>query len=361
MSVAEEVPSDFELIAVESSIERQRANFSREKELSNVLRQMRANSIKELHEVLGSKANEYFAFRQKMRDRSRTMRSLYTPTPEGEKIRTEFEKKSIAEVREFLNSIEINPTDIKNIQEKYIAQSQSAIEKAMDITKVSYSDVTFKEEPKLSSNPWTFKRPPYDGDWGGAIQNGTNREPWWRFARTSQSRLTGTISCRSENGVIGEASDSDFSWTEALSEILVWFQMPSVGLLEAWISLQCIETPNYGSLHDEWGVSDARIRQLSRPYLEVLSPREGRASYGLLLDYQRRGDVGSWSNTAACPGCVLHTHLYSLQSYPAGQWVLLAIGIHDFNWFWVNDMNCMSDMNNRWFVRQVALNSSGES
>ena len=37
------------------------------------------------------------------------------------------------------------------------------------------------------------------------------------------------------------ADDSDYAYTNALSEVWVWYRMPAAGMVEAWLYLQCID------------------------------------------------------------------------------------------------------------------------
>lgn len=350
----QEIPSDLRLQAMEDSIEREKAVLSTEKELTNALNQIREDYKKELRDALGSNANKYLAFHQKTKDRIRDMRSFYTPSPEGEKIRVEFQKRSLTEARGFINSLGINSTNIENIQKKYIAQSRSAVQKALNITEVPYVEATPADLPKQTSNPWTWKSPPYDGNWGYWYWQRTGGNSW---VDNHQDRFNGAIGSWSGISLSG-ADDSDYSYTQSWSEIRVWFQMPAAGLVEAWAYLQCIDTPYSGSLSDEWGVSDASIQQLSMPYLKAVSPAGG-IRYGGLRDYQRGEDDGSWSAVIANPGQYVYPHLFSTESYSAGQWVYLAIGVYDLNYFWVNDMSCSAYLTDRWFARNVVLRSTG--
>ena len=136
--------------------------------------------------------------------------------------------------------------------------------------------------------------------------------------------------------------------------------MPATGLIEVWGYFQAIQDEFSGCLSDEWGVSDAGIQQLSRPYLRTISPSEAWR-YGVFLDYRRGENEGCWSGKInnAQPGEFRYPYLFSMQSYAAGQWVYLAIGVHDFNYFWVNDMSCSANLTSRWFVKNIAVRSTG--
>jgi hypothetical protein len=143
-----------------------------------------------------------------------------------------------------------------------------------------------------------------------------------------------------------------------MSEVWVWFQMPTAGLVEIWAFLQAIETSRWGRLVDHFGFSDANIEQRSSAYLEVIEPQGGHRGI-TLLDYRRGGDEGSWAAALLAPGAFHAAQLFSVESHAAGQWVLLAIGVEDLNYMWLDDMEADSEMTNRWFVHHVAVRSTG--
>ncbi len=95
--------------------------------------------------------------------------------------------------------------------------------------------------------------------------------------------------------------------------------------------------------------------------MEVFYSLGGRR-YGTLLDFHIGECAYCWSGKIAnaYPGDFRHSHLYSTQSYAAGQWMLIAFGIHDYNYFWVSDMSVDISMTNRWFMHHLAIRSIGE-
>lgn len=352
------VPQDLELsqLSIESYIEKYKVVLAGNKELSNALNKIRENYVKELHDLIGSKVNEYLAFRQKIRDRARDIRSGYRSTPEGEKIRSESERKLLAKGREFINSLGVDSRNVKNVQKKYLAQSRSAVEKAMNIMAAPYVPVTSTKFPKRTSMAgWTVKNPPYDSSWGSESRFGSGGTRWMSHF---EEKDTGKIECRSMMELY-DASDYEHSITDAYSEMLIWFQMPVAGYVETWFTLQCIETPYSGCLRDEVGWSNADIQQFSDCYLGSSQPQGGRVS-APLRHYERGDAEGCWSGTAALPGeHKIFNLTYHDQRFKAGQWVLMAIGIHDFNFAAANDMSFDTMMTSRWIVTEVLLRSTG--
>jgi hypothetical protein len=350
-----EIPRDLRLIAAENSLEGDKAAFARCKELSKSLNQLHEHYVKEMLDIVGSKADEYLQFKQKLRDHAREMRSLYTPTPEGEKMKDTFKRKSLAEAREFIKTLGINLGDLISIRKNYQTQIRLTDEKQMNITDTPYVEVTSIEYPKRAESPWIWRNPPYDETYGFQFSDRIGGESTVSHYENS---LTGEISCTSDMRNY-DADDDDYCFTTATSSILVWYQMPVTGLIETWADLQAIDTYYGGWLHDQFGSSSAGVEQLSRAYLHVVYPSEGRDRYGTLLDYRRFDTEGSWSGNVTEPGSHLYPHLFSMDVYPAGQWVLMRLGVTDFHHVRVNDMSFWSNMVNRWFVRDIPIRSTG--
>ena len=353
LALEDEIPQDIKYAAADASIERHKEILAIDKELSTTLSLLKNESQEKILSIIGPETEKYLEYHGKMKERIIDMQPVFTPTPEGDKIEKEFKRNSVAEARQFVESLKIDVNEIKSIQKEYIAKVQEAVDKAMKVQEAPYVELRSTELPKAAfSNPRTYKYPPYDGHWG-----------YWQYYRTRGSSLvsqyenwmTGEISCHSDIRLHG-ADDSDTSYTNALSEILVWYQLPrdGWGQINAWIDLQCIDSNVNGCLDNEWGYSDASIQQLERIYMEVLSPA-GTRRYGTLLDYRRGENDGCWSKSAFTPNCFRRVHLISPERYDSNQWVWIAIGIHDYNNVWVNDMSCDSKMRNKYFVKQIVL------
>jgi len=355
-TLEEEIPIENQFTAADNFIERQKSIFARNKELSTTLNQLQEDCLRDIHSLIGPKKLErYSAFHGEIMGRMVELPELFTLAEERDKLEQEYRGRLLAKAREFVGSLDIDISKVKSIQKEYIARAQSAIEKVLELEEEApYVHISPAEVPKLTSNPWTWKYPPYNGDWGTAWSSGSRGRRWVGHA---ENRLTGEIHCWNRMYIYG-ADDSDYSRTDALSEIWVWFRMPAAGMVEAWIYLQDIDTPYSGCLEDEWGWSDASIRQQSSAYLEVFNP-PGARRYGSLLNYTLGECDCCWARNITDPGKFRYAHLYSKESYAAGQWGLMAIGIHDHNYFWVNDMSCDTRMTSRWFVHHLALRSTG--
>jgi hypothetical protein len=174
-----------------------------------------------------------------------------------------------------------------------------------------------------------------------------------------------TISTNSSTGEIKveswielvEASDSDYLKTDLMSEVGFLFQMPAPGLLEMWAWYQDINTDYTGYLADESGCSDASVHQLSWQYLWTGGSTE-RYFTAFEKNYGE-DDEGPLAEYLSLPGSVVARHFFSNKAYAAGEWVYAAIGVQDYNYFWLNDMSCRSHMTSQYFIKQTAVRSTG--
>jgi hypothetical protein len=123
------VPRELGLAAIRSALVQSIANFDKNKELSDLLDQIRERCTGEVYALLGSQAKDYTTFRDKARDIAKTMRPLFTSTPEGRRIKSRFQETRLAEANEFIKSLGVNPKDVKSILKKYQEESRSIIEK----------------------------------------------------------------------------------------------------------------------------------------------------------------------------------------------------------------------------------------
>ena len=150
----------------------------------------------------------------------------------------------------------------------------------------------------------------------------------------------------------------------AWSDLWFSYQMPTSvsGLVEVVAYLQSIETHFVGDIKDEYGFSEAESKARSSIYLVEVVP-EGQLPeprYATVLDIQKtsNGDPMSWSGDVVSPGNYLYPRLYSMHPYAAGQLVTLKLGVHDWHYGEVNDMDIYSSITNRWFVSKLAVRCS---
>ena len=298
-------------------------------------------------------------FRQKARDNAKTMRPLITATPEGERIKSQFQKMRLAEANEFIKGVGIKPNDVKSILRKYREESRSVIEKTRNTIKLFDSDHVpsrWRADPD-PDNPWRIIEPPYFysyGDrWDGHSGDATFGTP---YIVHFENHMTGEISCRSQLLIHNPGDYASYS-SSATSALLINFQMPASGRIDAWSYLECVGSSYNGQLLDEYGWSDGDVAQTSRYFMVTGSPPDYDYANFSLLNYHRGDDEGQWSGIMAQPGEYLYCHFISDISYPAGQWIRMATGINDIQDLVVNDMECYAEITSSWVVRKLAISA----
>lgn len=352
----ESVPNESLLEAVDDVATREKYVTSTNIELSSNLRGVKDECQKEIRMAIGSeKLEAYEKAHGSVKQRFFDLSTMTLHTTESLNFASRTQKQILRDAKQTIQELDIDAMKIEKIQKKYLAEAEAKVEEAlMGNVEAPYVELSSAEAPSPSHNPWEWRSAPYNNDWGTQWSAGSRGTRWVSHI---ENRLTGEINCWSSMSIVG-ADDSDYTYTNAYSELQFWFRMPAAGLVEVWLYLQAIHTPYGGCLSDEWGFSDANIRERSRPYLWILSPY-GSPRYGTLLDYQRGENDGCWSGNIAWGGNYRYAHLFSLDSYTGGQWVLCGVGIHDYNYFWVNDMSCNTHMTSRWFLSSVAVRSTG--
>lgn len=165
------VPLKSQHAAMQYSIDQTKANFEKNKELSNLLEEIRKKCIKEINVLLGSKAKEYKEFHEKRREIARTMQPLFTATPEGRKIKSQFQKTRLYEANKFIRSLGINVNDFKSILSKYQEESKSIIEKTRTLEgslKLDVSPIPPDVVQQDPDSPWHSICAPYSYSHGEA-------------------------------------------------------------------------------------------------------------------------------------------------------------------------------------------------
>ncbi len=356
MAINEDIPNEIVLAAIDDEAKREKEIASTHVELCETLQRLRDECKKEIRSAIGTeKLETYEKIHEKAKQRFADITSSMQHTTESLKLASQMRRQTLNEAKQSIGRLGIEAKKIKKIQKKYVDEAETVVERALQgREEAPYVDMSPAEAPTPSHNPWAWRSPPYSSQWGTAWSYGTRG---WRCVSHYENRLTGAINCWSCMDIHG-ADDSDYTYTNAYSELRFWFKMPAAGMVEVWLYLQSVNTPYGGCLSDEWGWSDAYIQQRSRPYLWIICPYSGRR-FCTLLNYRRGEYEGCWAGTIAAAGYYRYAHLFSLDTYAAGQWVFCGVGIHDYNYFWVNDMSCNTHMTSRWFLRYVAVRSTG--
>jgi hypothetical protein len=287
---------------------------------------------------------------------------LFTATPEGRKIKGQFQKKRISDSNDFIKSVGINPKDIKSILSKYQAESRSVIEKSraaestIESVMGSLPTEVIIETP---DTPWHSIRPPYFFYYGDSNtwRSGTATS-FFAYAGHEGNSLTGDISCLSQN-VIYEGDDNAVEVTTNTSNILIYFQMPATGRLNIWSQMLCIESSYNGYLGDDWGWSDGSIFQSSKYYMSVGEQLGIEEAYFTLLYYYGHSDGENveWSGNMAMRGDPKAFNLNTNSVYPAGKWIRMRAGIIDHQVATIDDMSSWGEIKNHWILNGVFISA----
>ena len=354
------IPLDLQNVAKQYSIQDLQANFHKNKELVECLDQIGKKCTREINGLLGSKANEYKVFHEKNREIERTMRSLFTPTPEGRKIKSQFQKKRISDSDHFIKSLGINPKDIKSIYSKYQKESISVIEKAraaestVESVMGSIPTDVIVENP---DSPWHSIHPPYFYYYGGdSLWHNGSAGTFGERANASGDSFTGDISSWSQNFIY---EGDDWATETTTSNILIYFQMPATGRLNIWSQMLCIESSYNGWLSDDWGWSDGSISQSSKYYMSVGEQLGIEEVYFTLLYYYGHSDGENvqWSGNMAMPGDTKAFNLNTDIVYPAGKMILMRAGIIDHQDATINDMSSWGEIRNHWILNGIFISA----
>jgi hypothetical protein len=343
--------------AIQHSIDQAKANFDKNKELSNLLEGIREKCTKEINSLLGSKAKEYREFLEKSREIAKTMQPLFTATPEGREIKSQFQKTSLYEANKFMKNLGINVNDFKSILSKYQEESKSIIEETRTLEgslKLDVSPIPVDVVHPDPDSPWHSIYPPYSYSHGEAyyVHSGS-ASAFAPFVSHYENYLTGEFSCHSQN-YIHNAGDHAHQMTVASSIILIFFQMPVSGRLNIWTQLQCIGSSYWGGLWNYFGYSDATTMQSSRYFMTVGESLGMQEAYFRLLDYRRHTDDDvEWSGNMVMPNEYRTFNLVTDIPYSAGQWVPIRAGILDVEDAVCDDMSFFGEIKNSWILRGV--------
>lgn len=351
------VPLRVQHAAIEHSIDQTRANFEKNKELSNLLEEVREKCTKEISALLGSKAKEYREFHGRSREIATTMQPLFTATPEGMAVKSQFHKTRLYEANKFIRSLGINVNDFKSILSKYQEESKSIIEKTRTLEgslKLDVSPIPTDVVQQDPDSPWHSIHPPYSYSHGEAYDGHSgSASSFGPRVFHYENYLTGEISTHSQN-FIHNAGDYAYEMTVASSIILIYFQMPASGRLNIWTQLQCVESSYWGFLSNWFGFSDATFMQSSRYFMTVGESLGEEDAYFRLLGYGKHTDDDvEWSGNMVMPNEYRTFNLVSGIPYSAGQWVPIKAGILDVQDAVCDDMSFFGDIKNSWILHGV--------
>jgi len=355
------LPLKVQQAAIQHSIDQAKVNFEKNKELSNLLEEIGEKRAKEINQLLGSKIKEYREFLEKRREIARTMQPLLTATPEGRKIKSQFQRTGLDESNKLIKSLGINVNDFKSIISKYQKESRSIIEKtraiegSLNLEVGSIPAEVIHPEP---NSPWHSFHPPYTFSLGDAYTlHSGSAGGFVPYVHHYENYLTGEILSHTQN-FIHEPTDHAQQMTVGSSNIFIYFQMPASGQLNIWSQLQCVESSYYGFTSCDWPTfqhCEASITNSSRYHIMVGDPPGNEEAYLRLFDDFRHisNEDVEWSGNIAMPGEYRTFNLITDITYSAGQWIRMATGIYDVQDAVVDDMAYFSEIKNSWILRGV--------
>lgn len=349
----DDVPNQVFEKTVVSSLKLQQQEYEKAQSLTKTIEAIRTDYLKELRAVVTpSKWSRWTETRFKHRTELRDAIAKAEPTYEGEKQIKKKKKDIIANGEKLRRDTALNVTRATKLRDQHSNRLDKEIIKAWEIP----AKPTFltSEEPSDNPHAWNVFNPPYSGQ-SFARAWYKSDEPSYPIYTSYLNRIAGQLGSYTYTRVYG-ADDSDTSWIWVRTGLRFWYKMPATGIFELYLKLQAIYDTYWGDLDDEWGWSDAKSRQYSRPYVRVIYPTLGNIRYGNHIFYYYRHDNDAyWNRHVVGPGNYRWAHVLSDASYPANQWLYVEAGIYDRNYFWCNDVTVRSKMNMKWFVPSIYI------
>jgi len=349
-----DTPLDASIALQEDQLQRQKRLLQSSKDLSLQLRRLHDEYKEEILYLVGKERfDKYIGQYAELLARFAAVPGSFSRTRDGSRSEEEARKHLKAEKHRLYHAMGFDTSRAIVLRKRYLQRAREALDSSLEPDAQIPADAS-TVAPEPTSNPWTWVFPPYVHGWTSIQESNGSRGV--RQRTLSATPTSGEINLWSRNELYG-ADDSDWSRIDIMSEVGFWFRMPAAGLVEAWIRYQDVNTDYTGQLGDESGCSDADIQQLSRVYLWTSGSTE---RYSTVVDYHRGEREGSWAvGGATGPGATLSRQFFSNRTYAAGEWVYVAAGARDLNYFWVDDMWCRSVMQTRWFVNHVVVRSTG--
>jgi hypothetical protein len=208
------------------------------------------------------------------------------------------------------------------------------------------------------TNPWTLVGPPYG--WS-----------WWYDGSNAGFAFIPTLHLNADVGFIGnnnriddsDASDNDYGYMKYATAVSFWYQMPTPGLVEVWIEARSEWGHHHVSLFNEFGWSDSMVNQ--HDYLTLKATVGGSASELQLAEmswFQENGHTeGYWDNHYLTDGATYWANLISDPNIiiPARSWVLVEVGVLNWNSAFANDVAVYSTLDFAWNIKHVSVHSTG--
>jgi hypothetical protein len=366
MDPMKDIPYEVQLGASAALLSRRRANALRSLELGDQLHQLRALAIEELVSTFGQ--DRYYEYLRICRDTQQRLRSLGTQTsfiidrpPSTETAPTaqeESRQQILADARSLLDKIGISGATIGDLRRKHTERLDALNVILPDEQAVTSAELGLGQEFKPPF-PYESTYPVYYGSSAAKFDppRGTI------CVKAGASSFTGNLNICSWVE-IADASNYEYAYSTAEASVLFWFQMPASGRLKVRPQLIARDVRFTGLARDEFGFSYLQGGFRFACFANVVNPgvdlmggyRLFANSTGRNSDLRViiRGDDYDWYFTAVETGYE-NIHVFtSEQTYSAGTWLLLEVGIYSYNnWEEANDMSCIAHNKNDWTIKAV--------
>lgn len=206
------------------------------------------------------------------------------------------------------------------------------------------------------ANPWTIVTAPYAAQ-GRAREGWTNGVTFSRTVRTDKDTgIVGSTSLLADP----DASDFDAGAISYYTRLGFWYQMPAAGLVEVWIEAQSAYASHYVDLKDEFGWSDATVRQRSYLTLQtVVADKADTLKRIQVSSFEKEHETdGTWEVYPIAEASTHWAHFMSSAAYKAGTWVWVRVGTENYDFILVNDAEVHSEMDFRWLFKTVLVEAS---
>lgn len=356
-----EVPFEARHAVIEQMKASEQADIKQTGEQASTAIQIRQEHREQIQKIMG--ADKYEQLRAYIAEQKQNQAKSMLP-PHGPDMSIEelakLDEKRKKEALTYIRELGVNVNQLKALGEQTRKRLADLVppaptEQGKPVILVLPDDVP-SDIRAGKANPWTIVHPPYPG-WAWSYNgwlSGFSFSPALFLNQTTG--LVGNSDYLSDS----DASDADVGYIEYLASVGFWYQMPSTGLVEVWIEGQSGSSHHHLSLWDEWGWSDSSTYQ--RNYLTLKatgsSTSELRRSQ-MSWFYETGYTDGYWDNHYLTDGNIYWAHLFSDISFAAGSWVYVEVGMRNWNYCYANDVEVYSDVNFKWFIKSVWVESTG--
>jgi hypothetical protein len=335
-------------------LERKRSSIMERKDkivkAENIITDWRKEVIEKVGETNLKKFHEY----SKNQRRSNFGIKELSHDPDGLAKLTLAKRKARENSIDLLKNAKLEPGGLKNIHRRYA--------KKLD-------DLFSPKEPKTSrlemlpeskvpkgvlegkSNPWTTRRPPFDGwAWSYSWSRWGGHDP---DLVSYLNAATGSVGHRSEYQNY-DAGDFDGLWLEYDTSVGVWYWPPHAGPVDIWIKARCVKGRYSVWLDDEWGWSDSSTWMRGNITVNV-SPSivdEDRAESWWSHTWGNP-DSTTYGSDVIAPNSVLWFHLVTSDPIPAGAWSYIKVGTYDRHTSVLNDVSTDAIMRDWWYIEEI--------